>query len=172
MHLLAVALAVSTNIPAIAQGGYHYNYGGSRVVNQNQTGLYNPSSTYIGAGTMSQSARGLPAGVTSGGMSGLPQTKFGATVGTPGDNQYTDSVQYERRFGRRRVVRNGQVYYQQDQAQSNPNMHYYVPGQNGGAIRQGQFVAPRYGYNNGQGGTATYAESEHYNVNNNGTFHY
>jgi hypothetical protein len=165
VYVTLIVALTQASLPALGQ--YHYNYGGSRVVNQGQTGLSNPSSTYIGAGTMSQSARGLPAGMSSG---GLPQTKMGGAVGTPGDNQYTDAVQYERRFGHpHRVLRNNQYYNQQPQQ---PQGHFYVPGQNGGAVQQGQFVSPRNGRNFGQGGTANYAETEQYNVNNNGAFHY
>src|SRR5262245_31959927 len=103
-RVMLVALAGASCLPAVAQGGYRYGYGGSRVVNQGQTGLYTPSATYIGAGTMSQSARGLPAGTSSGGMSGLPQTKMGATVGTPGDNQYSEAVMNDRLYGHRQPV--------------------------------------------------------------------
>lgn len=163
--VILVAIVCASSLPAGSQS-YQYSYGTSRVVNQGQNGLANPSSSYIGPGTVSQSARGLPAGVSSGGMSGLPQTKMGAHVGTPGDNQYSYAVQSERLYGKRVIGRNRQNGNQQWN-NANPDLHYYVPGQNGGAIKQGQFVAPRYG-----GGTATYAEADHYNVGKNGAFHY
>ncbi len=172
LPLILMAAAAAPCLSASAQGGYHYGYGGSRVVNQGQTGLYNPSGTYIGGGTMSQSARGLPAGVSSGAMGGLPQTKMGANVGTPGDNQYTDAVQIQRHMGQQvnMPIQRRQINYGQQQQQSQ-NMHYYVPGQNGGAIKQGQFVSPGQRYNT-NGAAATYAETDQYNVNSSGTFHY
>lgn len=100
LAFLLAALAVFACLPAGAQGtSYNYSYGSSRVVNQNQTGLYHPSGTYIGPGTMSQSARGLPPG-GPGSMSNplLPRVNMGANVRTPGDNLYQPgSLQYQQR---------------------------------------------------------------------------
>lgn len=167
--LIAAILAFGC-LPAGAQS-YHYSYGNSRVVNQNQTGLYTPSSTYIGGGTMSRSAQGLPAGVSSSGLSGLPQTNFGATVTTPGDNQYTESVQNERRFGHRRrmpVSRMG-AYVGQPGDNMRSDLHPYVPGQNDRSSRsiQSGDAASQQG-----SGTDTYAQQPTYSVNRNGAFGY
>ncbi len=105
---------------------YHYSYGTSRVVNQNQTGLSNPSSTYIGPGTLSQTARGENPNAQP---NGLPQVNMGANIRTPGDNVYTPgAIQYQGRgANRRRVYNNNQNQGQQQQG------HLYVPGQNAGA---------------------------------------
>src|ERR1035437_3625963 len=79
---LIAGLLLTQSAPALAQ--YHYSYGDSRVVNQNQTGLYTPSGTDIGSGTMIKSAQGKNAG--TGGA--LPAVNMGAHVLTPGDNMY------------------------------------------------------------------------------------
>ncbi len=96
--VLVSALALASCLPAIGQGtNYNYSYGSSRVVNQNQTGLYRPNGTYIGPGTMSQTARGLPPGGSSS-MSnpGLPRVNMGANIRTPGDAMYQGGqVQYQ-----------------------------------------------------------------------------
>lgn len=80
-----VAAVISIG-PAFAQG-YHYSWGDSRVVNQGQIGLSNPSGTYIGSGTLSKSAQGY---MQSGAQvnPGLPRVNMGAHIATPGDNQY------------------------------------------------------------------------------------
>lgn len=72
---------------SLAQGGYTYSYGDARVVNSNQGGLVHPSGSYIGPGTVSQSARGVyGTGVQT--NPGLPRVNMGANVATPGDNMY------------------------------------------------------------------------------------
>ncbi len=135
------ALLVGQCMPAFAQ--YHYSHGDSRVVNQNQTGLYHPSATYIGNGTMSQSAQGKGAGV--GGA--LPAVNMGSHVRTPGDNIYNNDgsdrmgngalvykdqeeamSQAQRMKYRRMMARQmaQQRMYQQQQQGT-----YYVPGSNG-----------------------------------------
>lgn len=147
-------------LPAALAQTYHYNYGDSRVTNQSQTGLSNPSGTYIGTGTLSQSAQGRNAG--TGGA--LPNTTMGGYIRTPGDTIYNGqgetgcirmpngSVVYkddymrmqmqqmasQRRF--RQPTRNN--YYQQ---QGN----FYVPGSNGGAAS----------YGTGGGGTGAYYQN-------------
>ncbi len=120
-------IAASFAPPALSQN-YHANYGGSRVINQNQTGLSNPSGTYIGPGTMSQTARGLPPG-GSGAMSnpGLPRVNMGANIRTPGDNMRSD-------------------------------LHYYVPSQNYQQQMRSPNEPPKYIYKPGSRGAATYAE--------------
>lgn len=155
-------------LPAGAQS-YHYSWGNSRVVNQNQTGLYMPSSTYIGSGTLSRSAQNLPAGVSSGGMSGLPQTSFSPSVSTPGDNQYTDAVQYARRFGHRNrvaVTRMG-AYVGQPGDNMRSDLHPYVPGQN---ARTG--ISGRANSGNEGEGTSTYNNKDTYSVTRSGAFTY
>ena len=70
-----------------AQGGYSYSWGGGRVVNGDQSGLTHPSGSYIGPGTMSQSAKGVY-GMGAQTNPGLPRVNMGANVATPGDNMY------------------------------------------------------------------------------------
>src|SRR5688572_3739700 len=82
----AFALSLCMSVPALAQ--YNYSYGNGRVVNQTTNGLANPSSSYIGPGTVSQSARGLPAQPLGPSNPGLPNCNMGANVRTPGDNIY------------------------------------------------------------------------------------
>ncbi|MGH9552645.1 MAG: hypothetical protein ACRD3W_24915 [Terriglobales bacterium] len=83
---ILIAATVSFSQSASAQS-YHMNGAGTRVIYQNQTGLMNPSGTYIGSGTMSQSARGLlPGGPQA--NPNLPRVNMGAHIATPGDNQY------------------------------------------------------------------------------------
>lgn len=67
---------------------YHYQSGGSRVVRQSQTGLYYSDPSYIGPGTLSQTAQGKQIG---GGQAnpGLPKVPWGANISTPGDNMYS-----------------------------------------------------------------------------------
>jgi hypothetical protein len=168
LSLLLLLLQAFAGLPTSAQS-YHYSYGSSRVVNQNQTGLYMPSSTYIGSGTMSRSAQGLKAGVSSGGLQGLPQTNFGATVTTPGDNQYTDAVQYQRRFGRRSrmpVARMG-AFVGQPGDNMRSDLHPYIPGQNAHNQHPGASGAAQQE----GGGASTYAEPN-YSVNRAGAFSY
>jgi hypothetical protein len=78
---------VFTGSGVLAQYEYHYSYGNSRVVQQDQTGLSRPSDTYIGTGTLSKSAQGA---VLQGPQvnPGLPRVNHGAYIGTPGDNLY------------------------------------------------------------------------------------
>lgn len=112
---LIAAMSFAISLPCLAQG-YHSSYGGTRVVNQRQTGLQTPSATYIGAGTMSATARGEN---PNGSAPGLPQVNMGANIRTPGDNVYKPgTIKHQRRGGYRQ-------YQQQRQGQT-----YYVPGQN------------------------------------------
>jgi hypothetical protein len=85
--LVACHLLLNPQISFAQGGGYSFSYGGSRVVNSTQSGLVNPSGTYIGPGTMSQSAKGVYGmGVQT--NPGLPRVNMGANVATPGDNMY------------------------------------------------------------------------------------
>jgi hypothetical protein len=86
--LFAIAFGTLAALPpALAQGSYSYSWGDSRVVNSNQSGLVHPSGSYIGPGTMSQSAKGYyGTGIQT--NPGLPRVNMGANVATPGDNMY------------------------------------------------------------------------------------
>jgi hypothetical protein len=166
MKLTYAAMIIGIGIGAVlcapAQAQYHYNYGDSRVVNQNQTGLYTPSSTYIGAGTLSRSAQGKSAGVGA----ELPAVNMGSHIRTAGDNLYNGgqcereengAVIYRDEATRRNDQRWQRYYAQQRllQRQNQPQMqkqgHFYVPGSNGAAAGYGS--TPTY---HTQGGTATY----------------
>lgn len=145
---LIAGLLLTQSAPALAQ--YHYNYGDSRVVNQNQTGLYTPSATYIGAGTMSRSAQGKGAGI--GGA--LPAVNMGAHVRTPGDNMYNGDGsdrqgngafiykdQEERMAAetRMKAQRQQMIFMRQQQArmQQQATGNVYMPGSNGAAASYG-----------------------------------
>lgn len=170
--VLVSALTLISSLPAMGQGtNYNYNYGTSRVVNQNQTGLYHADSTYIGPGTMSQTARGLPPGGSSS-MSNpmLPRVNMGANIRTPGDAMYQGgTIKYQQ----------APVTYQG--GGGNPGLPVSKLGANigtpGDAMRSDlsrpQQPQPRYYYRNTQpvqpqgkgifyktnsGGVATYAE--------------
>ncbi|HEY9786156.1 MAG TPA: hypothetical protein V6D17_12185 [Candidatus Obscuribacterales bacterium] len=84
----AVALVFALiSAPCLAQS-YHYSSGGSRVVNQSQIGLPYHDSSYIGPGTLSQTAQGKPVGGAQANPL-LPKVPWGANIQTPGDNFYT-----------------------------------------------------------------------------------
>lgn len=84
---MAIGLSLASSLPSSAQGSYSYSYGDSRIVNSNQSGLVHPSGSYIGPGTMSQSAKGYyGTGIQT--NPGLPRVNMGANVATPGDNMY------------------------------------------------------------------------------------
>jgi hypothetical protein len=85
ISLLSSSLATGSGV--FAQYEYHYSYGNSRVVQQDQTGLNRPSDTYIGSGTLSKSAQGAQQ-VGPQVNPGLPRVNHGAYIGTPGDNLY------------------------------------------------------------------------------------
>jgi len=72
---------------ALAQS-YNANGVDSRII-YGGNGLSTPSGSYIGGGTMSQSARGISQGGPQANP-GLPRVSLGANIGTAGDNQYTD----------------------------------------------------------------------------------
>jgi hypothetical protein len=117
---------------AIAQGtNYNYRYGDSRIIIQSETGLVHPSSTYIGPGTISKSAQGIPEGGARA-NSGLPVVNHGGFIGTPGDNLYGDnpirSVEPAKKAARQPV----QVIYVQPRQQQprGPREYAYTPGQN------------------------------------------
>ncbi len=101
--LLLAALLATQALPVFAQ--YHYSYGDARVTNQNNVGLQDPSGSYIGNGTLSQSAQGKNAGV--GGA--LPSVTLGSHVRTPGDNMYNGD-------GTDRMNNGALIYQDQKQA--------------------------------------------------------
>ena len=154
--ILLGLVILSGSLPVNAQG-YHQSYGDSRVVNQSQTGLYTPSSSYLGAGTLSKSATGQNAGIRAG---GLPTTVWGGSIRAPGDGLYNGSDgtmrqengaviyadQYMARQNQIRRMAEQRMFRQRQQQQqyNAPQGNFYVPGSNGGAA----------GY--GSGGTAGY----------------
>jgi hypothetical protein len=158
--LIAAAFAVFLALPAVAQGSsYNYSYGNSRVI-QGGNGLATPSSSYIGAGTMSQSARGLQ----QGGLvpnPGLPAVNMGANIRTPGDNQYRQKpVQQNNGLPVSRLGAN--IGTAGDGMRT--DLHPYVPmGQNqnyggGQQYQQYQQRPPQFMYKPRSGGVATYAD--------------
>jgi hypothetical protein len=144
--ILAAALsllAISFSTRANAQT-YHYSWGGTRVVNQGQIGLSNPSGTYIGPGTMSKSAQGAVAPVTN---PNLPNVNMGAHIGRPGDNQYGPNRMFSDQPWQPMQVQQGQPIYQRPASNGLPpgrmgahiglpgddmrsDLHPYTPGQN------------------------------------------
>lgn len=165
--LIAVLLATQT-IPAQAQ--YHYSYGDSRVTNQHSTGLYTPSGSYIGAGTLSQSAQNKAAGI--GGI--LPSVNMGAHVRTPGDNMYdgngTDRMnngaliyqdQKQAILSRKAAIiagRRAQMMRQNRQYQQQQQQGYvYMPGSNGATASYANQPVTQIQYN--RSGSATYGDS-------------
>src|ERR1700761_9588227 len=89
-RLLVIATVLgcglATEQSAQAQS-YSYSYGNGRVTTESQSGLVHPSGSYIGPGTVSQTARGQY-GQGSQVNPGLPRVTMGANVATPGDNMY------------------------------------------------------------------------------------
>ena len=164
----ALASIFALAVPALAQT-YHMEYGGSRVVQQNQTGLYMPSSTYIGAGTLSRSAQGKKAGVGS----SLPAVNMGSTVRTPGDNMYNNDGTDRQANGAfiyqdteraiiidqarsQQLARQRQLMLERRRSQG-PQGHLYVPGSNTGTATYG--TVPTGGLLYRGNGTATYGEN-------------
>jgi hypothetical protein len=163
--LLVTALVLGQSLPAFAQ--YHYSYGNSRVTNQNQTGLYHPSATYIGCGTMSQSAQGKSAGV--GGA--LPSVNMGSHVRTPGDNMYNndgtdrmyngalvyrdqEEAMYRKAAQKQRAAIMRQRWLETASQQQQQQGYVYVPGSNGAASTYGS--APQTQMQYTRTGAATY----------------
>jgi hypothetical protein len=168
--LLALGVVFAQCAPAFAQA-YHKEYGGSRVIMQCQTGLYNPSATYIGSGTLSQSAQGKSAGV--GGS--LPAVRMGSTVRTPGDNLYNNDgtdrqgngaliYQDEERamvmqqYRRQEFAHRRQMMLDRQQRQIQQHGNFYMPGSNTGtATYAGGTPAIIF---HGNGGAATYSDGK------------
>lgn len=166
---LAFLLSLQAAVPAFAQN-YHQSYGTSRVVNQHQTGLYEPSGTYIGGGTLSQSAQGKAAGI--GGM--LPSVNMGAHVRTPGDNMYNGDGSDRMNNGaliyedqkqmilakkaaiyRQRALKARQQQMQQQRQQQTGTL--YMPGQNGASASYASAPMPQIQYT--RTGNMTYGDS-------------
>ena len=166
---LVAFLAVQA-VPAFAQN-YHYNYGDSRVVNQNQTGLYTPAATYIGAGTLSRSAQGKNAGVGA----ALPAVNMGSHVRTAGDNMYnnqgtermsngalvySDDIQRAAAMKQARYRRQQQMNFMRQQQMYRtqaPQGNLYIPGSNGSAATYANQPQQQMNYN--KNGAATYGDS-------------
>jgi hypothetical protein len=122
---------------ALAQYEYHYSYGNSRVVQQDETGLAHPSGSYITSGTLSKSAQGA---IQTGSQvnPNLPRVNQGSYCGTPGDNMYGAHPIYspaEEEQARVRSVRAQQrrVLNLRRQQQAQPEQqkgYFYEPGEN------------------------------------------
>lgn len=161
--ILLGILLLSIGLPANAQ--YHKNYGGARVTNQNQIGLYHNDSSYVSTGTLGQSARDggqHKAGLQTG---GLPSTSWGGYIRNPGDDIYTGangamrqdngSMVYGDEIARANAQKRAMAQRQQQQQMMMQMQQrrygggqqgtYYQPGSNGAAA------------NYGSGGAATYS---------------
>lgn len=132
----AIIMAATLASPVLAQGSYnyHFNSGGARVVNQNNVGLVDPSGTYIGGGTLSQTARGLQVGGAQANPL-LPKVPWGANIQTPGDNFYgANRVEKKSGSGIKKVKWGANVQTPGDAMRSdlpgaNPEGNLYIPGQ-------------------------------------------
>lgn len=82
---VSLLLSIFCLNPCIAQNTSNY-----RIINQNTNGLAYPSSSYIGAGTLSKTAR-EGAGYTRETNPALPKVNHGGYFGTPGDNLYSSN---------------------------------------------------------------------------------
>ncbi len=93
MKKLAFASTIGCLMSICASGVFAQSYNANGVDSRiiyGGNGLSTPSSTYIGGGTMSASARGISQGGPQANP-GLPRVPWGANIGTAGDNQYTDN---------------------------------------------------------------------------------
>lgn len=163
-YALLVAGLLASQVPAVAQ--YHYSYGDSRVTNQSQTGLYRPSGTYIGSGTMSQSAQGKNAGIGG----DLPSVRMGAHVRTPGDNMYNGdgsermyngALIYEDQkhaiLARKQAILRARAARARQRVQQRPTGNYYIPGSNGATATYASSGSTQMQYTST--GAATYSGS-------------
>ena len=171
--LTVAAVAAASCLPAFAQG-YSYNYGGSRVLNQGQTGLIRPSSTYIGPGTMSQSAQGASPQAQQSNNPLLPKVPWGSTVRTPGDNFYqggapgkdpTQATKQQqaqaaaaRRYQRMRQQRTQQKTYIYNGPGQQTPYNSYGQGQQGQQVQYNQYQRGS-GYSQSGNGAASYNNS-------------
>jgi hypothetical protein len=130
--LIAISCAVVVASAPASLADYSYNYGGSRVVEQTEIGLPNPSGSYITNGTMSKSAQGS-VNIGPQANPGLPRVNHGAYIGTPGDNMYGAhpiNAQSDQQERMRLQPRPRFIYLQQPQPKQ-PKQYLYVPGQHG-----------------------------------------
>lgn len=157
LFLFLLTLLLSLSASSAEAQTYHKNFGHSRVVRQNQTGLFYSDPSYISCGALSRSARGLAPGMTVGfSASSAPPVRWGSFVRQPGDGLYNGSDGTVR-------MANGAVNYndvvlsenmmqirkymiwQQRQQYLNSRIqqryerpgNFYVPGSNGGSYRYG-----------------------------------
>jgi hypothetical protein len=180
--LLAMVLtSFAAILPASADGGqgtglYNQHYGGGRVCKMHQNGLIGDvgRSTYVGVGTMSQTAQGKNPAFNP----NLPSTSWGGTIRTPGDTLYNGSntvreangaVNYKdnvyRNEMRKQAVAESRAYQnwlrsggaQRAQRQYEmQNGNYYQPGSNGGAAGYSAGSGGNYRYNNGMASYGSY----------------
>ena len=176
----AAAAALSILLVHFASNGahaqnYHYRSGGARVVQQGNLGMPGPSGTYIGPGTLSKTAQGLPVAGRANPL--LPSVNMGANVRTPGDNMYTQPQPYQPGYQQAVQPRplavpglpagrwGANIGSPGDQMRS--DLHPYIPGQNQVQHRrmiyqqQGQAQPQGHVYVPGQNGSlATYGSYE------------
>ena len=156
-------MAISTLfavLPVSAQN-YHYGYGSSRVVNQNNIGLHDHDSSYISAGCISDSARGVHnTGLRPNKL--LPQVNWGRTVKTSGDNfyQYGAPALEDRSLYLPKVI----VRKQKQPVRKQRQVRYYQPGDN--ANGGGAYSSSGGTFKYSSGGAMSYGESDNYKQNN------
>jgi hypothetical protein len=126
--LATLTIGLSSFESALGQD-YNYRYGGSRVINQSQLGLPNPSSSYIGSGTLSKSAQGT---VETGAQANpnLPKVNAGGFIGTPGDNMYGSNPIRSQEIKRARAAQHQQTRIIYIQQPAKPIGETYVPDKN------------------------------------------
>jgi hypothetical protein len=126
--LSALSLGLSSYGNAFGQD-YNYRYGGNRVINQGQIGLPNPSSSYIGSGTLSKSAQGA---VETGAQANpnLPKVNAGGFIGTPGDNMYGNNPIRSQEARRARAAQRQQTRIIYVRQPVKPVGEPYVPDKN------------------------------------------
>ncbi|MBA3992713.1 MAG: hypothetical protein C0469_04240 [Cyanobacteria bacterium DS2.3.42] len=164
----AAVVCASLLTPALAQNSsysFHYGNGSARVCNQNQIGLSDPSGTYIGSGTLSQTAQGKQVGGAQANPL-LPKVPWGANIQTPGDNFYTPQ-RIEKKGGAQVPVSKWGANVSQpgDQIRSDLGhaaAQYYVPGtvlqRGGGGYRSGSNGPKLTPYIPGRNGLASYGD--------------
>ncbi len=123
-----VSVGLSSHRSAFGQD-YNYRYGGLRVINQSQIGLPNPSSSYIGSGTLSKSAQGA---IETGAQANpnLPKVNVGGFIGTPGDNLYGNNPIRSREAKRVRAAQQQQTRIIYIRQPAKPVAATYVPDKN------------------------------------------
>jgi len=160
----AITLLSFCAAPALAQG-YNYNYGGSRVVNQSQTGLMHNESTYIPTGSINPTAKGqITGGVNQIANPLLPKVPWGAHINTPGDNFYMGgapdrkkAVMPEYMYPQIQAAKNAARERARKAAEAKKKQgEVYYPGQNGASSTYADAnVTTQYNSN----GTASYGNN-------------